>query len=167
MRVCSKGSFSIHKQGKVSLCSIQVLKYSKGGSMVSDSKKKLLSSQTIEGLIEDLEEFVKRMMDAIGNNKDVEQNRFYEGMAVACKLIAMKLRGEFEQIDEMFLNQVYENIKILDNEKKQDRVLVTKTKERCSFCFQSKEPLVKGPFVSICEECLQFGVKVMESQKRV
>jgi hypothetical protein len=135
--------------------------------MVNDFEKKLFSSQTVEGLIGDLEKFVQEMTKAIGNNEDVERKRFYEGMAVACKLIAMKLKGEFEHIDETLLNQVYENIKILDNEKKHDSKFMIETKERCSFCFQHKEPLVKGPFASICEECLQFGMKVMESQKRV
>lgn len=131
--------------------------------MLVSKQKKWFTNQDVEGIIEELEEFATEIGNQAGNSKDIENRRFYEGMAVACKLMAMKLKRGFEYIDETFLNCVYENIKALSEEKSQ-HVFAREIKQRCSFCLQHKEPLVKGPFALICRDCLQFGIKVMRSR---
>ncbi|EZP76979.1 hypothetical protein H839_10293 [Parageobacillus genomosp. 1] len=126
---------------------------------MNGGQKTWLDSLTVKAL----EQFSEDMMAAVKNGEDKERQRFYEGMAVASKLAAMKLKGEFEYIDEEFIHHVYENMKTLIN----DTFSASKenTKERCSFCLREKNRLARGPFASICEDCLQFGLQVIESQK--
>jgi hypothetical protein len=126
---------------------------------MNGGQKTWLDSLTVKAL----EQFSEDMMAAVKNGEDKERQRFYEGMAVASKLAAMKLKGEFEYIDEEFIHHVYENMKTLIN----DTFSASKenTKERCSFCLREKNRLARGPYASICEDCLQFGLQVIESQK--
>jgi hypothetical protein len=126
--------------------------------MNSDGKTWLNSLTT-----EAIELFSKALMTEAENAGDKERQRFYEGMAVASKLVAMKMKGEFEHINEAFIHHLYENMKALrireiDNgfsAGREDR------KERCSFCLQEKDRLARGPFASICEDCLQFGLEII------
>jgi hypothetical protein len=130
---------------------------------MNGGQKTWLDSLTVEAL----ERFSEDMIAAVENGEDREKQRFYEGMAVASKLAAMKLKGEFAHIDEEFIHHVYENMKMLNVVKINDTFSADKenAKERCSFCLREKERLAKGPFASICEDCLQFGLQVIESQK--
>ncbi|BDG35528.1 hypothetical protein [Saccharococcus caldoxylosilyticus] len=130
---------------------------------MNGGQKTWLDSLTAEAL----EQFSEDMMAAVENGEDKEKQRFYEGMAVASKLAAMKLKGEFEYIDEEFIHHVYENMKMLNVAEIDDTFSTAQenTNERCSFCLQQKAQLARGPFASICEDCLQFGLQVIESQK--
>ncbi|NUK29482.1 hypothetical protein HT574_05035 [Parageobacillus sp. VR-IP] len=125
---------------------------------MNGGQKTWLDSLTAEAL----EQFSGDMMAAVENGEDKEKQRFYEGMAVASKLAAMKLKGEFEYIDEEFIHHVYENMAEIDDT---FSTAQENTNERCSFCLQQKAQLARGPFASIYEDCLQFGLQVIESQK--
>jgi hypothetical protein len=125
------------------------------------SQKTWLDSLTVEALERSSED----MMAAVERDENKERKRFYEGMAVASKLAAMKLKGEFAHIDEEFIHHVYENMKTLNVVEINDTFSAANTKERCSFCLQQKARLARGPYASICEDCLQFGLQVIESQK--
>jgi hypothetical protein len=130
---------------------------------MNDGQKTWLGSLTAEAL----EQFSEDMMAAAENGEDKERQRFYEGMAVASKLSAMKLKGEFEYIDKTLIHHVYENMKLLSVAERNGMSSTAKenTNERCSFCLREKHRLARGPFASICEDCLQFGLQVIESQK--
>jgi hypothetical protein len=130
---------------------------------MNGGQKTWLDSLTVEAL----ERFSEDMMAAAENGEDKERQRFYEGMAVASKLATMKLKGEFECIDEEFIHHVYESMKMLNAVEINDTLSAAKknAKERCSFCLHEKNHLARGPFASICEDCLQFGLQVIESQK--
>jgi hypothetical protein len=80
-----------------------------GDDFMNGGQKTWLGSLTVEAL----ERFSEDMMAAVENGEDKERQRFYEGMAVASKLAAMKLKGEFAHIDEEFIHHVYENMKML------------------------------------------------------
>lgn len=128
---------------------------------MNDGQKTWLDSPTVEAL----ERFSEGMMAVVENDEDKKRQRFYEGMAVASKLAAMKLKGEFEYIDEELIHHLYESMKRLSVVEINDSVAKENPKERCSFCLCEKNRLARGPFASICEDYLQFGLQVIESQK--
>ncbi|GCD82318.1 hypothetical protein [Parageobacillus thermoglucosidasius] len=130
---------------------------------MNGDQKRWLNSLTAEAL----EQFSEDMMAAAEHDEDKERQRFYEGMAVASKLAAMKCKGEFASIDEILIHHVYENMKMLNMAERNGMSSTAKesANERCSFCFRKKQRLARGPFASICEDCLQFGLQVIESQK--
>lgn len=130
---------------------------------MNDGQKTWLDSLTVEAL----ERFSEDMMAVAENGEEKERQRFYEGMAVASKLAAMKLKGEFEYIDETLIRHMYENMKMLNVAEINDTFATAQENmnERCSFCLREKARLARGPFASICEDCLQFGLQVIERQK--
>jgi hypothetical protein len=137
---------------------------------VSDFQKKLFRGAKIEDLILDLELLNKEYEDTIKKTEDIDRKRFYEGMAVAFKIVSMKLKGEFEYMEQEVLDRVYESIVKLDNKKsdrpKRENLSNTKT---CSFCGRDQNVvkyLIPGPGVSICENCLEFGRKIIETKER-
>jgi AAA15 family ATPase/GTPase len=132
---------------------------------MSDFRKKIFRGAKIEDLIIDLERLEKEFEQTISSTKDIDRKRFYEGMAIAFKIIAMKLKGEFEYLEEEFLEKVYESVKVIDQNKiAMENTTNTASKGRCSFCLQKKEPLVLGPLVSICGDCLKFGAEVLSNK---
>jgi hypothetical protein len=77
-----------------------------------------------------------------------------------------KLKGEFEYLEVDVLEKVYDSFRALDQT---DLMAESKTKManrgKCSFCLQQKEPLVLGPLVSICADCVQFAGEVLNANQ--
>ncbi|EPR26655.1 MULTISPECIES: hypothetical protein [Geobacillus] len=97
-----------------------------------------------------------------------DRRRFYEGMAVAAKLIALRWEGKCAYIDDHLLDNVYEALAVFSLEKLEE-TLAMETEEahggvRCSFCLKEKPRLAKGPLAAICDDCLQFGLQVITKQ---
>jgi len=100
----------------------------------------------------------------------LESQRFHEGMAIAYKTIAIKLKGDFDYIDPKVIDELYNALErnSLPNDNNNTSNNNKARLEICSFCSKSKEEvgmLAMGPGVSICSGCLEFGTEVINAYK--
>ncbi|KGA98464.1 hypothetical protein AJ85_02790 [Alkalihalobacillus alcalophilus ATCC 27647 = CGMCC 1.3604] len=134
--------------------------------MDQDFRKKTFRGAKIEDVILELKKLINLCETKSSKACDKEQQRFYEGMAIAYTTVQLKLQGEFDYIEEKVIHELGNVMKqTVSNEKVASN---NEAIEECSFCRRSKKEvgeLALGPGVSICRECLQFGEKVIESQK--
>lgn len=96
--------------------------------------------------------------------------RFYEGMAIAYKTIAIKLKGGSDHIVPKVIDELYNALEknSLPNDNNNTSYHNKLHLNICSFCNKSKEDvgmLAMGPGVSICGGCLEFGGEVINAQK--
>lgn len=127
---------------------------------MNDGQKAWLDSLTVEAL----ERFSEGMMAVAENGEDKERQRFYEGMAVASKLAAMKLKGEFEYIDETLIRHMYENMKMLNVVEINDTFVTAQENmnERCSFCLREKARLARGPLPRFVKTVCNLGCRLLK-----
>ncbi|WP_413380112.1 ClpX C4-type zinc finger protein [Alkalihalobacillus sp. 1P02AB] len=134
--------------------------------MDQDFRKKTFRGAKIEDVILELKKLISLCETKSSKSEDKEQQRFYEGMAIAYTTVQLKLQGEFDYIEEKVIHELGNVMKRTTlNDKAGPNYQAI---EECSFCRRSKKEvgeLALGPGVSICRECLQFGVKVIEAQK--
>ena len=100
----------------------------------------------------------------------LESQRFYEGMAIAYKTMAIKLEGDFDYIDPKVIDELYNALEknSLPNANNHTSYNKSAHLEICSFCRKSKVDvgmLAMGPGVSICSGCLEFGTEVINAHK--
>lgn len=135
-----------------------------GEIMDNDFRKKIFRGAKIEDVILELEKLSLLCEEKSQSCEQLERQRFYEGMAIAYTTIALKLKGDFDYIEPKVINGLYNAIE--KNSKQNNNF--TEHLETCSFCRKNKGEvgdLAFGPGVSICSECLEFGVEVIKSQK--
>ncbi|AMX83804.1 hypothetical protein GS3922_09095 [Geobacillus subterraneus] len=114
-----------------------------------------------------LERFADEVAAMAEQSGDEARRRFYEGMAVAAKLTALRWEGKCGYIDDHLLNNVYEALAAFPLDKLEEALALEAQEARdgrCSFCLKEKPRLVNGPLAAICEDCLQFGLQVMAKQ---
>ncbi|NNU82865.1 hypothetical protein ETC05_03090 [Geobacillus sp. BMUD] len=112
-----------------------------------------------------LEHFADELIAMAEQSADEARRRFYEGMAVAAKLIALRWEGKCAYIDDQLLDNVYEALTVFSLEKIEETLSLEAEKAhgggRCSFCLKEKPRLAQGPLAAICDDCLQFGLQVI------
>ncbi|MGM9927793.1 MAG: ClpX C4-type zinc finger protein [Bacillus sp. (in: firmicutes)] len=131
--------------------------------MEQDFRKKTFRGAKIEDVILELEKLSSLCEEKSQSSDQLERQRFYEGMAIAYTTIAVKLKGDFDYIEPKVIDELYSSLEKTSNP---NSVSNTKHVANCSFCRRSKEEvgeLAMGPGVSICIECLDFGVEVIKS----
>ncbi len=132
--------------------------------MEQDSHKKTSRGVNIEDLILELEKLISLCEEKSEGSEQLDRQRFYEGMSIAYTTIAVKLKGDFDNIETTVIDDLYNAVqKTLNpnNIKKIDEI------ETCSFCRKNQEQVGKlaiGPGVSICRHCLEFGAELIKSQ---
>ncbi|QTL52393.1 ClpX C4-type zinc finger protein [Priestia aryabhattai] len=133
--------------------------------MDNDFRKKTFRGAKIEDTIIEFEKLIKLCEERTVAGDQLEKQRFYEGMTIAYKTASMKLKGEFDYIEQKVIDEIYNAVSKTTGKStdiKTDHV------ENCSFCRRGKSEvgnLIMGPGVSICYECLQFGEEVFSAQK--
>ncbi|MBB6284813.1 ClpX C4-type zinc finger protein [Geobacillus subterraneus] len=114
-----------------------------------------------------LERFADEVAAMAEQSGDEARRRFYEGMAVAAKLTALRWGGKCGYIDGHLLDNVYEALSVFPLEKLEEALALEAQEARdgrCSFCLKEKPRLVNGPLAAICEDCLRFGLQVITKQ---
>ncbi|MED4271666.1 hypothetical protein P9199_16375 [Geobacillus stearothermophilus] len=114
-----------------------------------------------------LEQFADDLAVEAEQSEEEARRRFYEGMAVAAKLVALRWEGKCAYIDDDLVDNVYEAIAVFSLEKLEEELTgetQTDSNGRCSFCLKEKPRLAKGPLAAICDDCLQFGLQVITKQ---
>lgn len=115
-----------------------------------------------------LERFADELIAMAEQREDEARRRFYEGMAVGAKLIALRWEGKCAYIDDYLLDNVYEALAVFSLEKLEETLALEAEEAhgggRCSFCLKEKPRLAKGPLAAICDDCLQFGLQVIAKQ---
>lgn len=114
-----------------------------------------------------LEQFADDLAVEAEQSEEEARRRFYEGMAVAAKLVALRWEGKCAYIDDDLVDNVYEAIAVFSLEKLEEELTdetQTDSNERCSFCLKEKPRLAQGPLAAICDDCLQFGLQVIAKQ---
>ncbi|KPD01054.1 hypothetical protein LR69_00835 [Geobacillus sp. BCO2] len=114
-----------------------------------------------------LEQFADDLAVEAEQSEEEARRRFYEGMAVAAKLVALRWEGKCAYIDDDLVDNVYEAIAVFSLEKLEEELMdetQADSSERCSFCLKEKPRLAKGPLAAICDDCLQFGLRVITGQ---
>lgn len=132
--------------------------------MDHDFRKKTFRGAKIEDVILEVEKLSTLCEEKAKNSKQLERQRFYEGMAIAYTTIAVKLRGDFDYIEPKVIDELYS---ALEKFSTPSSISPSNPVATCSFCQRSKEEvgeLAMGPGVSICIECLEFGKEVIKSQ---
>ena len=118
---------------------------------MGDFRKKTFRGAKLEDLILEVERLEKEFDRTYHSTQETDRKLFYEGMVVAFKIVVMKIKGEFEYHEDTQVNSA-------------DDVSVNQTvmdQNRCSFCLRNKEVVVRGPSVTICGECLDFGKQLL------
>ena len=131
--------------------------------MEYDFRKKTFRGAKIEDVILELEKLSLLCEEKSQSSKQLERQRFYEGMAIAYTTIAVKLKGDFDYIEPKVIDELYNALEINSKPK---NISNTEQVSTCSFCRGSKEEvgeLALGPGVSICSQCLEFGAEVIKS----
>ncbi|GAB6929307.1 hypothetical protein JCM10914A_32900 [Paenibacillus sp. JCM 10914] len=132
--------------------------------MDQDFRKKMFRGAKIEDTILELEKLSQLCESYMVKSDHTERQRFYEGMAIAYTTVALKLKGEFEYIDQSVIGHLYQAASGNGITASEHGVAHT---DSCSFCNRSKDEvgqLALGPGVSICSGCLEFGQQVVQSQ---
>ncbi|MCY8232559.1 ClpX C4-type zinc finger protein [Priestia endophytica] len=131
--------------------------------MDQDFRKKTFRGAKIEDMILELENLSAICEEKSQKSEEMERQRFYEGMAVAYTTLTVKLKGEFDYIEPVVIDELYKAMEKTSQQREQNKTDVSET---CSFCRRSKEEvgeLAMGPGVSICKNCLEFGVEVLNA----
>ncbi|GAK14525.1 ClpX C4-type zinc finger protein [Geomicrobium sp. JCM 19039] len=126
-------------------------------------RKKTFRGAKIEDLILELEKLSSLCEEKSNRSDQIQSQRFYEGMAIAYTTIAVKLKGDFDYIEPKVIDELYNAI---DKTSNQSNKSTTEQVLSCSFCNKDRDEvgeLVLGPGVSICGQCLEFGVEVIRS----
>ena len=134
--------------------------------MEQDFRKKTFRGAKIEDVILELEKLSLLCEEKSQSSKQLERQRFYEGMAIAYTTIAVKLKGGFGYIEPKVIDELYNSLEKTSNSQKSQNIITTEQITTCSFCRRSKEEigeLAMGPGVSICSNCLEFGTEVIKS----
>jgi len=119
---------------------------------------KTLQGIQLENIIGQLENHSAYCEEKSRNNIDLERQRFYEGMAIAYKTMAVTFKNNFEPLDHHVIDALYD---ALEKTYKPNH-----SNETCSFCLRNKQevgPFATGSNVSICSECIQFGADVIQA----
>lgn len=130
--------------------------------MDQEFRKKMFRGAKIEDTILELEKLSLLCESYMDKSESIERQRFYEGMAIAYTTVALKLKGEFDYIDQDVIGHLYQ---AAANNNPQDQSAPAHTGS-CSFCNRGKDEvgqLALGPGVSICGDCLEFGKQVVGS----
>lgn len=123
--------------------------------MEQDFRKKNFRGAKIEDIILEVENLCRLCEEKARDCNDSETKRFYEGMAIAYITILVKLKGNFDYVEPAVIEELYHALERTSNA----------TNIGCSFCSRSQEEvgqLAFGPGVAICNECLEFGKKIIE-----
>jgi hypothetical protein len=129
-------------------------------------RKKTFRGAKIEDIILELEKLSQICEEKVTKSKQLERQRFYEGMAIAYTTVALKLKGEFDYIEQEVIDHLYNAVE-KNETNRANGTTSTNHIEICSFCRRGKDEvgeLAMGPGVSICADCLKFGVEVLKSQ---
>ena len=135
--------------------------------MEQDFHKNTFLEAKIEEMILELENLSSLCEEKSKSSDQLERQRFYEGMAIAYTTISVKLKGDSDYIDTSVIDGLYNAVEKTLNP---NNIINIEHIETCSFCRRNKETvgnLAIGPGVSICSECLEFGVEVIKSQSNV
>lgn len=114
-----------------------------------------------------LEQFADDLAAEAEQSEEEARRRFYEGMAVAAKLVALRWEGKCTYIDGDLIDNVYEALVVFSLEKLEEELTLetqADSSSRCSFCLKEKPRLAKGPLAAICDDCLQFGLQAIAKQ---
>ncbi|MCM3623638.1 ClpX C4-type zinc finger protein [Brevibacillus borstelensis] len=131
--------------------------------MDRDFRKKTFRGAKIEDIIQEFERLIQLCEQNRDKSDSLDRQRFYEGMAIAYTTVSLKLKGEFDYIEAEAVEQLCHAAEKTGA----NSPTVANYTDSCSFCGKSKSDvgeLALGPGVSICRDCLQFGVAVIDSQ---
>ena len=134
--------------------------------MDQDFRKKTFRGAKVEDVIRELEKLISLCEEKSNSSKQLERQRFYEGMAIAYTTIAVKLKGDFDYIEPKVIDELYNALETTSNP---NNISHTEHVTTCSFCRRGKQEigeLALGPGVSICRECLEFGSEVIQAHSR-
>ncbi|MBX5437440.1 MAG: ClpX C4-type zinc finger protein [Alicyclobacillaceae bacterium] len=135
---------------------------------MTEFRKKLFRGAKVEDLIHNLDYLAQSCEQTAIKTDDPMKRRFYEGMSVAYYLVAQKLKGRFEYVEEKVVSRLYSGME----QAGELHACVTEprsgsagSRRVCSFCCREEHevgPLAPGPGVAICEQCAEFAKEVIE-----
>jgi ClpX C4-type zinc finger len=130
--------------------------------------RKLFRGAKVEDLIHDLDYLSRSCEQTALAADDPMKRRFYEGLSVAYYMVAQKLKGRFEYVEEDVVNQLYtgrQQVSARDLSGVWPGLNQLGPHRLCSFCGRDERevgPLAPGPRVTICGQCAEFAREVIE-----